>query len=94
MACCTSEAAATASMVSLSRLTIAGGVPAGTTIALKNGWLPVGTSGWQVDSIGWIRGHGRDYVLAVLASANPTEQYGIDTIETIARSVYQSRPGG
>jgi beta-lactamase class A len=73
---------------------VSGGVPAGTTIALKNGWLPVGTSGWQVDSIGWVRGHGRDYVLAVLASDNPTEEYGIGTIETIARAVYQSRSGG
>jgi hypothetical protein len=73
---------------------VSGGVPAGTTIALKNGWLPVGTSGWQVDSIGWVSGHGRDYVLAVLASGNPTEAYGIDTIETIARTVYQSRSGG
>lgn len=72
---------------------VSGGVPAGTTIALKNGWLPVGTSGWQVDSIGWVSGHGRDYVLAVLVSGNPTEQYGIDTIETIARAVYQSRSG-
>jgi beta-lactamase class A len=73
---------------------VSGGVPAGTTVALKNGWLPVGTSGWQVDSIGWVRGHGRDYVLAVLASGNPTEEYGIGTIETIARAVYQSRSGG
>jgi Beta-lactamase enzyme family len=73
---------------------VSGGVPAGTTIALKNGWLPVGTSGWQVDSIGWVNGHGRDYVLAVLASGNPTEEYGIGTIETIARAVYQSRSGG
>ena len=73
---------------------VSGGVPAGTTIALKNGWLPVGTSGWQVDSIGWVRGHGRDYVLAVLASGNPTEEYGVGTIETIARAVYQSRSGG
>jgi hypothetical protein len=73
---------------------VSGGVPEGTTIALKNGWLPVGTSGWQVDSIGWVSGHGRDYVLAVLASGNPTEEYGIGTIETIARAVYQSRSGG
>jgi len=72
---------------------VSGGVPAGTTIALKNGWLPVGTSGWQVDSIGWVHGHGRDYVLAVLASGNPTEEYGIGTIETIARAVYRSRSG-
>ena len=70
---------------------VSGGVPAGTTVALKNGWLPVGSSGWQVNSIGWISGHGRNYVLAVLTDGSPTEAYGIDTVETIARDVYRSR---
>ena len=41
---------------------ISGGVPAGTTVALKNGWLPLTASDWQVNSIGWIEGSGRDYV--------------------------------
>jgi len=72
---------------------VSGGVPAGTTVALKNGWLPVGSSGWQVNSIGWISGHRRNYVLAVLTDGSPTEAYGIDTIETIARDVYRSRAG-
>jgi hypothetical protein len=72
---------------------VSGGVPAGTTVALKNGWLPVGSSGWQVNSIGWISGHGRNYVLAVLTDGSPTEAYGIDTIEAIARDVYRSRAG-
>jgi Beta-lactamase enzyme family len=67
---------------------ISGGVPAGTTVAIKNGWLPLAGEGWQVNSIGWVSGHGRDYVLAVLTSHNPDETYGIDTIEAIARSVY------
>jgi Beta-lactamase enzyme family len=70
---------------------VSGGVPlAGTTIALKNGWLPLANEGWQINSIGWIHGHGRDYVLAVLASHNPSEQYGIDTIEAIATHIYAS----
>jgi Beta-lactamase enzyme family len=70
---------------------ISGGVPvAGTTIALKNGWLPlVGyTSDWQINSIGWIKGHGRNYVLAVLTEHNPSEQYGIDTIQAIAARIF------
>ena len=73
---------------------VSGGVPAGTTVALKNGWLPVGSAGWQVNSIGWISGHGRNYVLAVLTDGSPTEAYGINTVETIARDVYRSRAGG
>ncbi|MGN6680411.1 MAG: serine hydrolase [Streptosporangiaceae bacterium] len=68
---------------------ISGGVPAGTTVAIKNGWLPLAGQGWQINSIGWVQGNGRDYVLAVLTSHNPSEQYGIDTIESIARSVYR-----
>jgi Beta-lactamase enzyme family len=72
---------------------VSGGVPAGTTVALKNGWLPLGPADWQVNSIGWISGHGRNYVLAVLTRGSPTEAYGIETVETIARDVYRSRAG-
>jgi len=68
---------------------ISGGVPAGASVAIKNGWLPLAGQGWQVNSIGWVQGKSRDYVLAVLTSHNPSEQYGIDTIETIARTVYR-----
>jgi beta-lactamase class A len=67
---------------------ISGGLPAGSTVALKNGWLPL-TVGWQINSIGWVSGGGRNYVLAVLTAHNPTEAYGIDTIEAIAQAVYR-----
>ena len=67
---------------------VTGGVPSGTTVALKNGWLPLAGAGWQVNSIGWIHGNGRDYVLAVLTSHNIDEQYGIDTIQAIAAKMY------
>jgi hypothetical protein len=72
---------------------VSGGVPAGTTVALKNGWLPVRSAGWQVNSIGWISGHGRNYVLAVLTDGSPTEAYGIATIEAIAREAYRTQHG-
>jgi Beta-lactamase enzyme family len=67
---------------------VTGGVPSGTTVALKNGWLPLAGQGWQVNSIGWIHGNGRNYVLAVLTSHNVDEQYGIDTIQAIAAKMY------
>lgn len=70
---------------------VSGGVPASVTVALKNGWLPLTGTGsdWQVNSVGWIRGGGRDYLLAVLSTGNPSEQYGIDTIEQLAAMVWQ-----
>ena len=69
---------------------VSAGVPAGTTVALKNGWLPLGSSGsdWQVNSIGWVNGAGRNYVLAVLTTGSPTESYGIGTIESVANSIF------
>lgn len=67
---------------------VSGGVPAGVTVALKNGWIELPGTGWHINSIGWINGNGRNYVLAVLTDHNPTEQYGIDTIEAIAAKMY------
>jgi beta-lactamase class A len=74
---------------------VSSGTAAGTTVALKNGWVPIPPSNhWQVNSIGWISGHGRDYVLAVLTDGNPSEAYGIATIEMISRAVYHSLGSG
>jgi beta-lactamase class A len=70
---------------------VSGGVAPGTAVALKNGWLPLdvaSSSNWQVDSIGWIKGNGRDYVLAVLTNGNASEQAGIDTISHLSDTVY------
>ncbi|HYB16951.1 MAG TPA: serine hydrolase [Streptosporangiaceae bacterium] len=70
---------------------VSGGVPPQATVALKNGWLPLDSAGddWQVNSVGWISGSGRDYLLAVLTTGNPAEQYGIDTIGALAALVWQ-----
>ena len=70
---------------------VSGGVPAQVAVALKNGWLPLrgGGSDWQINSIGWVSGGGRNYLMAVLSTGNPSEQYGIDTIDQLATMVWQ-----
>jgi beta-lactamase class A len=70
---------------------VGGGVPAQVKVALKNGWLPLqGSDGdWQINSVGWVSGGGRNYLMAVLTTGNPTEQYGIDTIDRLAAMVWQ-----
>ena len=70
---------------------VSGGVPPQVTVALKNGWLPLrGTdSDWQINSVGWVSGAGRNYLMAVLTTGNPSEQYGIDTIDRLAAMVWQ-----
>jgi hypothetical protein len=59
-------------------------------VAIKNGWLPLDSANndWQINSVGWISGNGRDYLIAVLTTRNPTEQYGIDTIDQLAAMVW------
>ncbi|MGH3254989.1 MAG: serine hydrolase [Streptosporangiaceae bacterium] len=71
---------------------VSGGVPAGVTVALKNGWLPLDTSdsNWQINSVGWISGHSRDYLMAVLTTGNPSEQYGVSTIDELGALVWQN----
>jgi hypothetical protein len=71
---------------------VSGGVPAQATVALKNGWLPLDSAGddWQINSVGWVSGGGRDYLIAVLSTGNPSEQYGIDTIGQLAAMVWNT----
>jgi len=65
---------------------VSAGVPAGERVALKNGWVPLTAAdgNWQINSEGWVSGGGRNYLVAVLASGNPSERYGIDTIDALS----------
>ncbi len=71
---------------------VSGGVPAQVTVALKNGWLPLNSAStdWQINSVGWISGDDRDYLIAVLTTGNPAEQYGIDTIGQLSAIVWNA----
>jgi hypothetical protein len=68
---------------------VSSGPGRGSSVALKNGWYPTEPSDWQVNSVGWIDGDGRNYVLAVLTKGNATFGYGVATIETISTMVWQ-----
>lgn len=71
---------------------VTGGVPSGVTVALKNGWLPLDEADhdWQINSIGWIDGDGRDYLIAVLTTGNSTEQAGINLIDGLSSVVWRN----
>jgi len=76
-----------AKVVSWERWGTPAGAPSYVSVHVKNGWLPDDT-GWHINSIGAFTGHGRNYMIAVLTDGNPSEQYGIDTIEDVARPVH------
>lgn len=75
----------------------------GVTVALKNGWKYVPSCvkqdescSWQVNSMGWVQGKGRDYVLAVLTTDDPSTKdssgfdYGIDTIQGLSQRIWDN----
>ena len=65
-----------------------GGVPPGVTVALKNGFAM--STGWQINTTGWVNGDGRDYLIAVLTNGNASEQYGIDTVDGVSSLVWNA----
>jgi hypothetical protein len=68
---------------------VTAGTPSGVSWHVKNGWLP-DASGWHINSIGTFSGHSANYMIAVLSDntdMNNDEQYGINTIEDVARPV-------
>jgi hypothetical protein len=67
---------------------VSAGVPSDDEIALKDGWLPYGGS-WHVNSVGRIKGAHRHYLIAVLTSGDPSEAYGIGTIQGISAIAYR-----
>jgi len=75
-------------VVPYERWGVSAGVPAGVTVALKNGWVPIVDGNWQINSIGYVDGQGRAHIIAVLTNENLTEGYGIATIEGISRIVW------
>ena len=71
---------------------VSAGVAPGTSVALKNGWLPLGDT-WTVNSVGWVRGSGRDYLIAVLTDGDPNEAYGIDSISEVSEAAWNALAG-
>ncbi|MFI1396067.1 serine hydrolase [Streptomyces sp. NPDC020681] len=57
----------------------------GSTVALKNGWLPRTATGlWDVNSIGRVEYAGRTLLVAVLSDGQPSQGAGIDLVEQVA----------
>ncbi|MER6343160.1 serine hydrolase [Streptomyces sp. NPDC001595] len=65
------------------------GAPAGVSVAVKNGWLSRATHGWRVHSVGAFKGGGHDYTITVLTHGNSTMNYGITTIQGVAKAIHR-----
>lgn len=69
---------------------ISSGPIAGVSIALKNGWYPTMPGAWQVNSIGFVDGDRRDYVIAVLTKDDASFATGVTAVEAVSRLLWQN----
>jgi beta-lactamase class A len=76
-----------ARVVSYERWGVPAGAPTDVTVHVKNGWLPLATHGWRINSIGSFSGAGKDYMIVVLTDDNPTMAYGVDTVQDVAEII-------
>ncbi|MGW0944216.1 serine hydrolase [Streptomyces sp. NPDC002623] len=65
------------------------GRPSNVSWHVKNGWLSRATHGWRVHSVGTFKGGGHDYMISVLTHGNSTMNYGITTIQGVAKVVHK-----
>ncbi|MCX4762318.1 class A beta-lactamase-related serine hydrolase [Streptomyces sp. NBC_01275] len=65
------------------------GRPSTVSWHVKNGWLSRATHGWRVHSVGTFKGGGHDYMITVLTQDNSTMNYGITTIQGVAKVIHK-----
>lgn len=77
-------------IIPVDKFGVTGGVPATTTVAVKNGWLPLiaPNSDWQINSIGWVHDQGHNYFFAYMSYQMPSYAYGIAVANGIGSIVY------
>lgn len=70
---------------------IGDGVPHTASFGNKDGWSPIEVDHdrWAVNSIGWVRGDGKSYEIAVMTEHERTEGYGQTTIARISKIVWR-----
>jgi hypothetical protein len=75
-------------VVDYERFGIPTGVPTSATVGVKNGWYPEKTTGWQVNTAGYVR-LGKTYYLAcVMTGSNPSEAYGKEVVDRVAEAFW------
>jgi hypothetical protein len=68
---------------------VSAGVDGGSSVQLKNGWLPRNGK-WDINSIGHVDVNGHDYVVAILSKGSASQAYGIATVEGLSRLVWSA----
>ncbi|MEV8031940.1 serine hydrolase [Streptomyces sp. NPDC086182] len=65
------------------------GAPSTVAVHVKNGWLSRSSNAWRVHSLGTFNGGGHDYMMSVLTVGSSTMDYGVATIQGVARAIHK-----
>jgi len=71
------------------RFGLGDGPPPAATVGLKDGYFSEKTTGWQINSAGYVHLDKRFYLAAIMTSHNPNEAYGITTVNRVAKMIWQ-----
>ncbi|MEU6273672.1 serine hydrolase [Streptomyces populi] len=76
-------------VVSSQRWGTPAGAPSTVAVHVKNGWLSRSSNAWRVHSLGTFNGGGRDYMMSVLTVGSSTMDYGVATIQAVAKVIHK-----
>lgn len=58
-------------------------------VEMKDGWVVLSNDNlWRVNSVGHVKGNGRDYILTILTGKNRTMDAGVSRCNAVSKSVY------
>lgn len=78
------------SVIPSERFGLGWGSPARVTVGLKDGYYPETDTGWQINTSGFVEYKGRLYLATIMCTNNPDEEYGIGTVTTLSRLIWEN----
>jgi hypothetical protein len=65
------------------------GSPATALVGVKDGYYLESTTGWQLNTTGFVKYQGRFYLATIMSEHNPNEDYGISTVTQVAQFIWK-----
>lgn len=75
-------------VVDYERFGIPTGVPTNATVGVKNGWYPETTTGWQVNTAGYVHLNNTYYLAVIMTASNPSEAYGKEVVGRVSQAFW------
>lgn len=77
------------SVISSHRFGIPTGVPTTAIVGVKNGWYPLTTTGWQVNTAGYVKSDDHFYLAVIMTAHNKSQQSGTSAVNKISQLLWK-----